>query len=183
MTCRRKQAQNQKDTNMGMFSTKPRINRYKPNEVKLSHIFRSVAKSDMIDSRTEKKIRLALYDAGYKDFQVKKILDRDVALGIDEMKQIISHLNDRQIFGNKKNDINGLVEDHLKKEAIKKLNIANVRYERMLESRVEDIEALTAKDRHKPNEHQPKVSLTGSKGAPKVSLARSAKGNIIKLKF
>lgn len=129
------------------------IQKYLPSGVKFHDLYRQRTGYKSLPASEKNKISQVLSQAGYRQSEINRALNNQSTLPIIQAKKIISALSQGSVKGFADANANKLVNTYLKKEAVKRKNLARVIGEHAKEARQEPLPA-------KNNGPKPKIKLT-----------------------
>lgn len=114
------------------------LQKHTPKAINLPNLYKNLLNVNNLSATDKINIMKALEKSGYDYATSSKILSgKD--LNISKVKELAGHLSKAGLKGFAQNDTNKIVDKYVRKEAIKKKNIAGRRREFMMESLQEDI--------------------------------------------
>lgn len=116
---------------MPIFRQNP-LKKFTPKTAKFSDIYKKATNYNNFSTSAKDQIKSALKKTGYSDDKIRNIV-YDESLSAKELRQIMADLSQHNISRIKDINADRVVQDHFHKEAVKKMNIARVRKERMME--------------------------------------------------
>lgn len=114
---------------------------FTPPRIKLADLYSHASSHQELPASIKPSIQSALAKAGYEKGKIGKIITGEKLLTAQEAKKIAEHLGQHRVIGFEKKNPGILVDSYLKKEAVKKRNIAGLIQERYQESLKEDLTA------------------------------------------